>query len=234
MKLLLIALLVSSSVIASSDFIPEASGATKVGLQIVIAGDEEPKSLWILENGELTKTSVKGAAWDDMEAMATVSDDTFFAITSHSLTKKGKRRPEREQLFLMKLDKKITVVESWSLRAAVLEHLESSFGEELDMNEVSTASPDKGGMNVEGMAYVGSKLYIGLRSPITKKGEAIVLILDNAMSEPEIVGDLSLRLSGRGIRGLETSGKDLIVLSGSSNDESETFGLHRLNKYRRN
>jgi hypothetical protein len=229
MKFLFLVVLFSSSNFASEEFIPEASGSTKVGQTLVISGDEEPKALWLRKENVLTKTKVKGAAWDDMEALATLDQNRFFGITSHSLTKKGKQKPEREQLFLFSLNGQISVQKSWSLRESILKFLEENYGSVLDMNEVRTASPDDGGLNIEGMTYLGNKLYLGLRSPITSSGQAIVIVLSNAETYPEVFDSFTVNLDEKGIRGLETNAEKLVVLSGSKNDVDEKFGIHLLN-----
>ena len=229
MHFIFLAVLLSSSLYASEEFIPEASGSAKVGGALVISGDEEPKALWVRKNNILEKVKVKGAAWDDMEALATLNENQFFGMTSHSLTKKGKQKPEREQLFLFSLEDKITVLKSWSLRENILKFLEKNYGSVLDMNEVRTASPDEGGLNVEGMTYFGNKLYLGLRSPVTNHGQAIVLVLSQPAERPEVTETFTLNLGEKGIRGLETKSDQLVVLSGSKNDVDEKFGIHLLN-----
>ncbi|MES2526500.1 MAG: DUF3616 domain-containing protein [Bdellovibrionota bacterium] len=229
MHFLLIVVLFSSSLFASDEFIPEASGSAKVGESLVIAGDEEPKALWVKKENVLKKIKIQGAAWDDMEGLATLNDQQFFGITSHSLTKKGKQRPEREQLFLFSLGEKISLQKTWSMRADILTFLEKHYANVLDMNEVRTASPDEGGLNIEGMTYAGGKLYLGLRSPITSQGNAIVLVLSNPAVNPELSETFTVNLEEKGIRGLETHAEKIVILSGSKNDVDEKFGIHFLN-----
>lgn len=225
----LISLLFLSNLSLAGEFIPEASGVAQVGEALVIAGDEEPKALWVVKDGSSEKTKVSGAEWDDMEALATLNEKEFFGITSHGLTKKGKEKPERSQLIHFELGKKINAKKSWNVRTSLLDFLEKNLGSELDMKTVRSASPDDGGLNVEGMTYLNGELYLGLRSPVTKSGEAIVIVLIDPTISPSPSRVLKLRLGSRGIRGLETSGKEILVLSGSSSDASEEFGLHRLN-----
>lgn len=216
-----------TSSFAFQEFIPEASAITKVGTSFVIAGDEEPRSFWISENGnDVEKVKVKGAEWDDMEALATVDDTKFFAITSHSFTKKGKQKPEREQLFLFsKNKKKIEALNSWSLRDAALAYLEKNFSDQLNMKSVRTSSPDDGGFNIEGMTWHAGHLFLGLRSPVTQKGEAIILVVDNAETNPVITDSIKVNLGGRGIRSLETHNDELLILSGSPDTTDLTFSV---------
>lgn len=224
----ILALFISLSCTGSDGFIPEASGGAKVGSTLVMAGDEEPAAMWIGSDiTAMTKTKVTGAKWDDMEGLATLNDRMFFAMTSHSLTKKGKRKPEREQLFLFSLiGNKIQTQKVWSLRDSILSYLAKNLSREIDEREVASGTPDTGGLNVEGLAYLDGKLYLGLRSPLTKDNKAIILILNNAESAPVVSGHALIDLSGNGIRSLETEDKKLILISGSRDDSGTSFGLH--------
>lgn len=215
---------------AAKAFIPEASGGALVNDTIVISGDEEPGSLWLETNkSTLEKVKVKGAKWDDMEGLATVSTDKFFGMTSHSLTKKGKQRPEREQLIMFSIkDNKITAQKSWSLRANLLSYLRQNLAKEVDIKLAETGTPDDGGLNVEGLAYINGQLYFGLRSPLTKKGKAIVLIVSNPETTPEVTGHTLLDLKNNGIRSLESDESKLLIVSGSTDDTDAEFGLYEM------
>lgn len=227
--ILLLSLLSSHLALA---FIPEASGITKVGGRIVVAGDEEPQSLWIVdEKMNVEQIGVKGGEWNDMEALATIDSHHFFATTSHSLTKKGKRKPEREQLFLMSINKnKISVMKTWNhLRQDIINYLRIHHAKDINMTTVENAIPDEGGLNIEGMTFLDDILYIGLRSPVTQDGKAILLAVKDAQHMPKVSSSLLLGLDGQGIRSLDLIGKDLLVLSGSKNDVATDFGIHRYN-----
>jgi hypothetical protein len=216
---------------SANAFIPEASGGAMVNSTIVIAGDEEPSSLWLETNkSSLAKVKVNGAKWDDMEGLATVGSDKFFGTTSHSLTKKGKQRPEREQLILFSLvNGKVTALKSWSLRSALLSYMSKHLAKEIDLKQTETGTPDNGGLNIEGLASIDGVLYFGLRSPITKNGKAIVLTMTNAENSPIISGHFLLDLKNNGIRSLESDQKKLLILSGSTDDTDSEFGLYEMN-----
>lgn len=212
-------------------FIPEASGGAMVNNMIVISGDEEPSSLWLETNkSSVEKVKVKGSKWDDMEGLATVGTNKFFGVTSHSLTKKGKQKPEREQLILFSIkDAKITAEKSWSLRKNMLSYLAKNLAKEVDVARAETGTPDGGGLNVEGLAYINGQLYFGLRSPLTKNGKAIVLKVSNPETAPEISGHSLLDLKNNGIRSLESDNGKLLIVSGSTDDTDAEFGIYEMN-----
>jgi len=97
------------------------------------------------------------------------------------------------------------------------------------MNILRTGTPDEGGLNVEGLAYTNGKLYLGLRSPLTRNGEGIIIEMSNPATNPIPTRVIRVRLGGNGIRSLDADQKGLIVLSGPSSDQGSGFGLHRMN-----
>ena len=163
-------LLISLSASATSTHIPEASGATRVGKQIVISGDEEPSALWLTQPGTLNTDKITvNHKWDDLESLATIDDTRFLAMTSQSLKRTGKRKAEREQFMVFeKKNNTLSVVKSFQMRDQILAYLEKNFSQDLNIEQVRTSGPSDGGLNVEGLAYVSGKLYFGLRSPLTK------------------------------------------------------------------
>lgn len=231
-KIGLVAGLFLFSVAAVGDeFILEASGVCRLGGALVIAGDENPDSLWVIddESQSTERWEVRGAEWNDLEDLSAVDDHQFFAMTSHSRTKKGKLKPKREQLLLISRGATYFEAEqSWSLREEILSALEGL----VDIETAEEASPDEGGLNVEGLAYHRGQLFLGLRSPLTDRGEALMLRIENAQAllsgeEPVIAEAITLPLGKRGIRGLASSGTDLLVVAGSSGDDDESFSLYR-------
>jgi len=98
------------------------------------------------------------------------------------------------------------------------------------------------GLDIEGLAVTGDRLWIGLRGPVLR-GIAILLEIAVAETEP---GTLQLApideddgrphrrhfvdLDGLGVRDLCWQGKDLLVLAGPTMDLDGPFRLYRLNK----
>jgi Protein of unknown function (DUF3616) len=228
-------LIVALSTPMAHAFIPEASGVCRMGETLIISGDEESDTLFVRDQGIIQTVKVNNGKWDDLEGLATVNDKLFFGTTSHGRTKKGKRKPEREQLMLFsKSGNKISVIESWSLRDLILDKLEETFGHVLDMKTVESASFNFGGLNIEGAAYKSGKLYLGLRSPVTNKGEALIVVINNAGSMlngkmPEIEEIMAVDLNHKGIRSLDVTGSKLLILSGSTDDTDKAFGLTSMN-----
>jgi hypothetical protein len=221
--------LLSLSATAGVDFIPEASGICRMGKAFVIASDEAKNSLWLkVGDGVSKEAKVNNFSWDDMEGLATVDENTFFGMTSHSLTRSGKRKSEREQFVSFKLTgDKITKENSWSIRDQVLNFLEKKLGNEIDLERTRTAIPDAGGLNIEGLVYANGKFFLGLRSPLTNKGEAILVVLGYPDKNLRFLDVIKVDLKGNGIRGLDSDSRGILVLSGPTDDRPGTFDLNR-------
>lgn len=228
---LVFVLILSTHYSQASEFISEASALCRVGNNLVIAGDEEKSSLWITDEvGKLVKTKVYGGKWDDMEALTAVNSHSFFGLTSLGLSKKGERKEAREKILLFSYNAgKIVVEKEWSLRDEVLDFLSKEASDSVNVKVAASAPPKEGGLNVEGVAYISGTLYLGLRSPLTNAGKAIILIVDMKRSSPVVSGWKAVDLKGNGIRDLSTDKNSLLILAGSSNDEDTSFGLYSMN-----
>lgn len=95
---------------------------------------------------------------------------------------------------------------------------------------ISTGLPSKdNGLDIEGLAVRGNKVFLGLRGPVLR-GWAIILELEVEESEPGIltlkeIGESGqkyqkhfLELNGLGVRELCLHGEDMIVLAGPTMD----------------
>jgi hypothetical protein len=80
----------------------------------------------------------------------------------------------------------------------------------VDIDEEAGLAPDNGGFNIEGLSATadGAGVLIGLRSPQTPTGLAVVISLANPMGAlageaPRFGRSVELDLGGRGIRSME-------------------------------
>ncbi|MGL1930156.1 MAG: DUF3616 domain-containing protein [Desulfotalea sp.] len=190
----------------------EPSGVTYLADgRVIIVEDEGAKPLrvfsFITNNGELALSSeaVKGGEIkvDDLEGVTEGKNGEVFLITSHSTSKKGKRKKIREQIIKLTIDpKQISNIQTFAhLRPLIQKHLKDSLKmKDHELEEI----------NIEGMTFDASKeiLLIGLRSPINNN-EALVLSLlnpydlfrknQNPVFDDEII---HLDLEGAGIRSI--------------------------------
>lgn len=234
-------LLKKSLFLKQATSLTEASAIIELNGSLIVAGDENRQALWLINPSSGNIQSIPFDAKtlktlpDDIEALAPVSNNRFLISTSQSRTKSGKRKSEREVLALLQFDQKSQMLKAeqeWSLRDILIKHLSSTLSKEVDVTKMSQNTPESGGLNVEGLALIGDILYMGLRSPITDKGESIIIRINlellMANKESFFESPILLPTGGRGIRSLSEKNDSLIILAGDSSDSSSfSFELYK-------
>ncbi|WP_163340131.1 DUF3616 domain-containing protein [Desulfopila sp. IMCC35008] len=199
--------------ISTFDSLYEPSGVVQVKTgAVIVIEDERGTPLYFVrpqqrsERGVLArgKSLSVGVEVDDLEGITASGDSTLFAITSHSVTRKGKRKEDREQLLKLKVqNNSVTLTgEAHSIQPYVIKQLQQ-------LQEFDEILMDA--INIEGLSFdkSGKKLLVGLREPLFN-GKAIVLEILNPFSlfednEPPLFSDqlILLDVGGSGIRAME-------------------------------
>ncbi len=113
----------------------------------------------------------------DLEAVALDNNGFVYAITSHSLTRKGKSSTAREKLvrFKVKGDSVSDVGVVLDLKSAIIK-LDKALKKSSHVTDVK----ENNGFSIEGMSFDQNKqkLLIGLRTPVMDK-KAVLLVLKN-------------------------------------------------------
>ncbi|SCY66068.1 DUF3616 domain-containing protein [Paracoccus tibetensis] len=186
--------------------------------RLLVVEDEASRALNILtldDTGMLVEDNALdvrmmrafGRKLSDLEGLSIDEDGYLYATTSHSLTQKGERRADREQMLRFRITGNAvtdiatfgglrdTLAADTALREAVME----ATGEHLDMNA----------LNIEGLAYVrqSGHLHVGLRAPMAGTRGVIVVIENPAemftgQARPRFGAPILLELQGGGIRAL--------------------------------
>ncbi|WP_299845661.1 DUF3616 domain-containing protein [uncultured Paracoccus sp.] len=186
--------------------------------RILVVEDEATRAMNLLtlsEDGSLSEDRATGLRMarsfgrqlNDLEGLTIDAQDRVYAITSHSLTNKGERNPDREQLLRFRVSgSSVGEIRSVTqLRNAlasdpvVTEALAAELGEEPDFDE----------LNIEGLAYVhqSGHLYLGLRGPLAND-RSIIIAIENPDqifddgAAPRFGPPVLLDLQGGGIRAL--------------------------------
>ena len=136
----------------------------------------EPLLLALGENGALDKTPIPihgVKSINDPESICAGPDGTYFLITSHSPNHKNKTKADRRQLL----------------------QLEQRRGKlyatgRLDLTKIKGGGsllklaglPSEGRLDIEAVTYHAGALFIGLKSPLTDRGQAVVLRLSNPVA----------------------------------------------------
>lgn len=120
-----------------------------------------------------TPVKVKGLdKLNDAEAITPGPDGTFFIVTSHSPNAKGKTPKTRRQLVHVG-------VQGGGLKMLGHCDLTRSEGSEPFLRAVGL--DPKGALDIEGAAFREGALFLGLKSPRTNEGKAVVVKLENPL-----------------------------------------------------
>jgi hypothetical protein len=157
----------------------------------------------------------------DLEGLA-LRGETLFAVGSHSLLRRPLdekavvvHKPARDRLFRLRLDTSGQVqgtVQSVSLRT-LLEH-------DPLLSPFCRIPGKENGVDIEGIAVAGNRLYLGLRSPVLRSGHVPVLVLP--FDDPTAYELRLVDLGGLGIRGLDRVEGGFLVLAGSRRSDDDT------------
>jgi len=118
-----------------------------------------------------TPVPILGAdAMNDAEAIATGPDGTFFIATSHSPNRRGHTGAARRMLVSARLDGRALQVTG---RLDLTTARDAAGGGLLAI----AGLPESGRLDIEGMTFQSGALLIGLKSPLTGAGRAVILRL---------------------------------------------------------
>jgi hypothetical protein len=179
--------MVVPSELAAATSNPEPSGivwSPSRGRYLVVTDDaglrekgtyHEPVLLGLGENGALDKTPVpiRGVkAINDPESICAGPDGTYFLVTSHSPNRENKTTADRRQLLQLKEDK-------GALR--VLARMDLTKVEGNGSFLALAGLPSNGRLDIEAVTYHGGALFLGLKSPLTAAGQAVIVRLSGPL-----------------------------------------------------
>jgi len=158
----------------------------------------------------------------DIEGAARMGDRVYW-IGSHGRNKEGKARPNRERLLATRIIGEGDGVRlepvGMPCRRLMSDVLGDARYASLGLGEASRRAPEKGGINIEGLAAgPEGRLLVGFRSPLVQ-GKALVATVLNPSEAVEgkavCLGEpLLLDLGGRGIRDITWTGEEWFVIGG--------------------
>jgi len=181
-----------------------------------------------------TKTDDGGVEMD-IEGIA-VEGDTVVVVGSHSakrprLKKKKydknrkrlqaaaiKAEPNRGRIYRLQLDDngKVKSLAHISLSTLLAKHPVLGLYVPLPSKE--------NGIDIEGVALLDGKLYLGFRGPVLRDGYVPVMVLD--FDSPEQNELLFVRLGGRGIRDITRVKDGFLIIAGSVGDGTASYQLY--------
>ncbi|MES2641121.1 MAG: DUF3616 domain-containing protein [Myxococcota bacterium] len=148
---------------------------------------------------------------EDIEALAIGPAGELIVVGSQGANKKGKAQPERERI----------LVQGHPAIRPDLSGCPSCIA-------ARGLPPKEGGLSVEGAAWWGDALWLGVRSPLVG-GEAMLLRLEGAPTVSLSVADTDLLdLGGYGVRDLMVTPEGLYVLAGPTDGRNAAHRLYRV------
>lgn len=136
----------------------------------------EPMLLGLAEDGTLDKTPIpiRGIKRiNDPESICAGPSGTYFLVTSHSPNREHKTKAERRQLLQLEPRKGALYA------TARLDLTKIKGGGSL--LELAGLPPD-GRLDIEAVTYRAGALFVGLKSPLTEHGEAVILRLTDPVA----------------------------------------------------
>jgi hypothetical protein len=232
----------------------EASGLVIQENKAIVAGDETDDRLWVVDLKNIVRCCelifpAGKPVLNDIEALAMWDVNHLIAICSQSKTrdkekKKGEEKRNRNRLARIKLNRDATKIVGMNVvedfRSKLLEYLKKESERLLlfkEPDKIAEADPKHGGLNVEGLAVCGKgedkELLIGLRSPLTEDGNAVVIslknvdaIFDDEKEKPDFGKVWFLLSDGLGIRGMvhdkDKDQKRVLLILGQPDDNRAT------------
>jgi hypothetical protein len=167
---------------------PELSGlawSPTLGRFLVVSDDtglkgegtnHAPFVLAMSPDGKLDEVPVpiRGVdALNDAESICVGPKGTYFVVTSHSVDRHGRTKRARRQLLHLELDGRALIV----LGRADLTELEGGSLLELAGRAAGAA------LDIEGLTFREGALYLGLKSPLSQSGEAVILRVEDPVPQ---------------------------------------------------
>ena len=210
--------------------------------QIVIVEDDGLKPVSLLKFNDsnpfehldkLNEFNFLPVEINDLEALTIDQHDHLYAITSHSLNRKGKLNKKRNRLVHFTLNDQ--AINEVTLLENLREWIIASYPELKKSTKIKNVQKN-GGLNIEGLAYDKKKqqLLIGLRSPLNKQDQAIIIpiTLTKQTFKNKLFNDkphklITLDLNGAGIRDLTYVPylNAFLILSGTSSANKKSAQL---------
>ncbi len=114
---------------------------------------------------------------NDLEAITAAGDDTYYLLASQNISKNGRRNRNREYFIKIVRDgDQFRVQNRVNFLSLILKSYDTDKLNALGLHHY--ASDSRPELNIEGAAYSGDALYIGLKQPVSQKG-AIIWKLSN-------------------------------------------------------
>jgi hypothetical protein len=163
-------------------------------------------------------------------------DETCYVIGSHSIKRK-KVDPEksykanRERIAEVKIEKTrgclLRLAKDQKIGALVEQErisLQSILTTDEILGRFSAIPSKENGLDIEGLAMKGDRLYIGFRSPVLRENYVPILITE--FDNPKDYELVFINLEGRGVRAMADTHDGFLIIGGPPGDGEGAFHLY--------
>jgi len=228
----------------------DISAIVAFGNFLAIASDESKRTIQILEKKEsdcyevrkdleieLPVLTEQDEQEIDIEGMSISNDNTLFVIGSHSL----KRLKLKDEEAYHNNRERITKVIAEDKKNSIFKlTIDPTTGEEKDRKTIRIKEileedlvlgifakiPSKeNGIDIEGIASDGDKLYLGFRGPVLR-GNYVPVMVINDFANPSDYELLFVNLNGNGIRDICKVDDGFLIIAGPMGDGFGSYELY--------
>lgn len=210
----------------------------------VIAGclylvDDETNDLHVLDwaNGNASNyRSVNLYAGEEADFEALAGDEqTLCVLGSHSAkrkkTKPGKSYKKNRKRLLQIEEEPSRRFLSCAATKNALEpkawrRIELNLGQHQILAPFLTVPGKENGVDIEGMTFLGGRIYLAFRSPVLRQNYVPIISMDKNGGDQKM---LFVQLAGMGVRGLSTFEDHILILAGDPADAQDKFAVYRWN-----
>lgn len=205
----------------------------------VLKPNQDKSSYQVIENIELPVPNADKEEID-IEGLA-VADNLVYVVGSHSLNRK-KVKPEelsssenlerltkvkteenRQAVFMFELDKNTGKLKS----SVSKESLQAILKQNKVLKRFTNIPSKENGVDIEGLAVKGKKLFFGFRGPVLRGNYTPVMVMKfNKIKQAKKSELRYLNLNGNGIRDLVAVNEGFLVLTGAVGDAISPYHIY--------
>lgn len=191
------------------------------------------KQLFLLPNAYKDGQQTREFDETDAEGIA-FSNGMYFLTGSHGLNKSGDLQDSRYFIYRVSVNPDTGLVADFGSKKKPSAQVERSANlraiihNDPQLSKYEGETPDKDGVNIEGIAVAGDTLYLGFRGPLLKETAVIAsLSLSDAFDNPKAnLNRYPVNLGdGQGVRDIAAAGDGFLILSGPERDTAGTAGV---------
>ena len=157
----------------------------------------------------------------DIEGIA-VSGNTIYVVGSHSSNNKGEKEDNRKSVFRFELDPNTGKLNS-SIQKKSLQRILS---QDNVLQEFANLQRKKNGVDIEGIAVKGDRLYFGFRTPVLKNNYVPVVVVEFDRLDRDEYELRYVNLEGSGIRDMVSVDRGFLILADATGDNVNHYRVY--------